>query len=331
MKEALFYKKEPLSKVRCVLCPHRCQLGNGKTGICRVRTNKDGVLYAMSYGQVAAYGLDPVEKKPLFHFHPGSQLLTYATKGCTLHCTYCQNYRISQENPDNTVELLPEALAELAQKYGALGVAASYSEPVVFYEFTEDTAWAARDRGMKSVVVTNGFLLEEPLKHWLTSIDAMKVDLKGNEVFYREVTGGQIDPVLRTIRMAFEAKVHVEVSLPLVPSLNDYHEDLAAVFDRLAAISPDIPLHILAYSPAYKVSLDPTPKETLLKAYEVATERLKFVYLGNVSNMQDQQTTWCPSCKKALIKREGHQVLENRLETGRCPDCQAEIPGVFHA
>lgn len=328
MREALYYKKEPLFRVRCVLCPHRCQLHKGQAGLCRVRVNHDGELMTTAYDEVAAYGLDPVEKKPLYHFLPGKSLLTYSTNGCTFHCTFCSNHAISQRDSP-TVHLGVSDLVDLAKGHGAVGLAASYGEPVVYFEFARDAARAARDQGLKSVAVTNGFILEGPLREWLKGLDALKVDLKGNDVFYREVCGGQADPVWRTIRIAWEAKVHVEVAMPLIPSLNDYHEDIEEMVAKLAEISPDIPFHIQAYSPAYKMSVDATPPEALVTAYGLAAEKLKYVYLQNVTGMTDKQTTYCPGCREALVVRDGNRMLENRLKEGKCPRCDCPIPGVF--
>lgn len=328
MKEALFYKSEPVMKTRCLLCPHRCNMKAGAAGLCRSRVNHEGILVSLNYEQVAAYSLDPVEKKPLYHFYPGTRFVTYGTNGCTFHCLFCCNEKISQKDAP-TVHLTADDLVGMAMKHKAKGVAASFSEPVVFYEFTQDTARAARAQGLKSVVVTNGFILEQPLRQWLPDIDAMKVDLKGSEVFYREVSGGQQEPILRTIRIAFESKVHVEVAIPLIPSLNDYHEDFSALIKSVAAISPLIPFHILSYSPANKMSVEATPLQTLDRAYELASEALRFVYLGNVTGVKEKQTTYCPRCRKALIKRDGLKVLENSLLGGACPGCGEKIPGYF--
>ncbi len=328
MREALYYKKEPLFRVRCVLCPHRCQMHKGQAGLCRSRVNQDGELMTTAYEEVSAYGLDPVEKKPLYHFLPGRDLLTYSGNGCTFRCTFCANHMISQEDAPTAHLGVPE-LVELARRHGAAGLAASYAEPVVFYEFVRDMAPCAREQGLKNVAVTNGFILEGPLRDWLPSLDALKVDLKGNEAFYREVCGGQADPVWRTVRIAHESGVHVETAMPLIPSLNDYHEDFDEMVGKLAEISPEIPFHIQAYTPAHRMSVDATPLEDLERAYEAASRSLKFVYLQNVSGVPDRQTTFCPDCREPLIRRDGNRVLENRLKEGQCPRCARAIPGVF--
>jgi pyruvate formate lyase activating enzyme len=327
-KEARYYKREPVMKVRCVLCPHRCLLGNHKVGICKVRYNNDGVLYTRIYGELTSYAMDPMEKKPLYHFYPGTQIFSIGTWGCNFKCTFCQNWQISQQQVA-TEHFETEDIIEIAFQNKSTGVAYTYNEPFIWYEFVQDTAKLVREKGMKNVLVTNGFVSEEPLKEMLPLIDAMNVDLKAsNENFYREVCGGQLAPVMRTIKMAHEAGVHVELTTLVIPTLND-KDDIEQMIDWVAEVSPDIPLHFSRYFPQYKMNIEPTEIETLLRAYELAKKKLKYVYIGNVPAETGGSDTYCPACGRTVIKREWLKVDMAGMENGNCKHCGAAIYGRF--
>lgn len=326
--EAKFYKKEPVMKTRCVLCPHRCSLGNNKTGLCKVRYNKDGILYSRIYGELTSYAMDPIEKKPLYNFYPGSHIFSIGSWGCNFRCTFCQNWQISQQKAA-TEHFEKEDIVETALQNGSIGVAYTYNEPFVWYEFVYDTAELVRKKGMKNVIVTNGYISEEPLKEMLPLIDAMNIDIKaGNENFYREVCGGQMAPVMRTIKLAYEAGVHVELTNLVIPSLNDT-DDLEKIVDFAAEISPDIPLHFSGYFPQYKMNMEPTETGTLLRAYELAKKKLKYVYIGNVPAGTGGSDTFCPQCGKPVIKREWLKIDMSGMENGKCKNCGSQIRGKF--
>jgi pyruvate formate lyase activating enzyme len=326
--EAKFYKKDAVNKVRCLLCPHRCLISNHKTGICQARRNEDGVLYAETYGELTSYAMDPVEKKPLYHFLPGTELFSIGSYGCNFKCTFCQNWQISQHKVA-TEHFEKEDIVRITGENGASGIAYTYNEPFIWHEFVFDTAKLAREKSLKNVLVTNGYVSEEPLREILPLIDAMNIDLKSlSESFYREVCGGQLEPVLRTIKLAYEAGVHVELTTLVIPGLND-GEDIEKITDWVAGISTDIPLHFSRYFPHYKMNLAPTDLEVLHNAYETGRKKLKYVYLGNVATDQGGCDTICPGCGSAVIKRDFIAIDTSGLFDGRCKKCNARIAGVF--
>ena len=280
-KEALYYEQVD-GKCQCHLCPRECLIAEGKSGSCFVRKNVGGRLWATNYGECSSIALDPIEKKPLFHFYPGRQILSLGTIGCNLHCQFCQNWQISQQGVP-TEECTPERAVELAlSAQDNLGIAYTYNEPLIWYEFVLDTSRLARQRGLKNVLVTNGLINREPLENLLPYIDAMNVDLKGmNEQFYRRVCGWAYEPVLETISTAV-GKCLVEVTTLLVPGHNDDLAELEGMVDWLAGISPDIPLHFSRYFPNYHFQAPATPEETLLRAREIALKQMSYVYVGNI-------------------------------------------------
>lgn len=320
--------------VRCNLCPHRCIIAAGERGTCRVRENRDGRLYSMVYGNPCAVHVDPIEKKPFYHFLPTAAAFSIATAGCNLRCLYCQNWTISQVPPEETenVDLPPEEVVRAAQAYQAPVIAYTYSEPSVFYEYVLATAQAGRKAGLRSVVISAGFINPEPLRRMCEVVDAIKIDLKGyDEDFYRTVCGGELQPVLESIRTIFQAGIHLEIVNLVVPTLNDRLDQLKALAHWVAEeLSPDIPLHFSRFFPQYKLAnLPPTPIETLVKAREVAMqEGLRFVYVGNVPG-DPGNNTYCPGCSRAVLVREGFAVREYHLNGDRCEYCSAQIPGVW--
>ena len=339
LKEALFYEKyqekyqsderadEQL--LRCKLCPHNCVIANGKVGICNVRKNVDGVLYSLNYGDVSSIALDPVEKKPLFHFYPGKYILSVGTWGCNFRCAFCQNWEISQERPYYIKNISPNELVDIAVSYlhqGNIGIAYTYNEPTIWYEYVYESARLARGNGLKNVLVTNGYINEEPLQMIAPFIDAMNVDLKAfNNDFYRKVCGGTYEPVLNTIRYCVEHDIHVEVTTLVVPGENDSEEELEMEFRTLSEISNSIPLHLSRYHPAYKYTKSPTHTDKLERLYELGRKYLKYVYLGNVWDSK-YESTYCPNCHTTVIIREGFKTeIVNLDEEGRCKVCNNQI------
>jgi len=322
------------SQVKCLLCPKGCLISEGKRGDCGVRENVGGTLYTMTYGNPCTRHIDPIEKKPLFHFLPGSAAYSISTAGCNLHCLYCQNWQISQVRPEDipSIRLMPEEVVEEALRYGSPSIAYTYAEPIIFYEYMYDMATVARSQGVRSVVISAGYINQEPLEQLCSVVDAIKIDLKGiNERFYREVCSATLGPVLETIRTIARSGIHLEIVNLVVPTLNDDLGDMR----ELAAwvrdeVGPDVPLHFSRFGPQYRLqNLPPTPVRTLRQAREIAMEEgLHYVYIGNVPG-DPAAHTYCPRCGDALILRSGFSVLEMHLEEGCCPFCGEEIPGVW--
>ena len=320
-------------KVQCELCPRLCILAPGQRGECRARENIQGELISLVYGSPCAVHIDPMEKKPLFHFLPGSPVFSVATAGCNLHCRFCQNWQISQRPPEETqnYDLPPDKLVEAAEKNGCQSIAYTYSEPIVFYEYMYDSSVLAHQRKMKNVMVTAGYINEKPLLELCPVIDAANVDFKGDADYYREVCLGTVEPVLRTLEIMQRQGVWLEITNLLVPTLNDQPEKIKWlakwIFDHLG---PDVPLHFSRFHPMYKLrNLPPTPLGTMKSARKIAREiGLNYVYIGNVPGLEGE-STFCPGCGKVLIKRIGYQILENNLRDGRCKFCGHPIPGVW--
>ncbi len=283
MKEALFYKETGNKTVQCFLCPHLCRIGEGHTGFCGVRSNKAGKLYSINYGRVASVALDPIEKKPLYHFHRGEFILSAGTVGCNLSCLFCQNWSISKEVQSPTESITSRFLIDKAKQLGSFGIAYTYNEPFVWYEFVYETAKLAREEGLKNVLVTNGYVSPEPLEEILPFIDAANIDLKSiRDEFYKKVCSGRVAPVLETIKKSCKA-CHVELTNLIIPTLNDSTEDLSGLVDWIYEnVGDSVPLHFSRYVPGDKMTLPPTPVATLKKAEEIAGSKLKSAYLGNV-------------------------------------------------
>ncbi len=271
MKEALFYEALPEEKVRCFLCPHNCVIAQGKRGICSVRQNHNGKLIALTYEHPASSQMDPIEKKPLYHFHPGSEILSFGSVGCNFSCGFCQNWSlVSSPVPRST---LPAAeVPILAEKHGSIGVAWTYNEPFIWYEYIMDAGRLVREAGLTNVLVTNGYVNPEPLRAMLPIIDAMNIDLKSiNDSFYRKNCKGRVDPVCETIRLS-HSECLVEVTNLLIPGENDSREDIERLVEFIAGVDKEIPLHFSRYFPHRSFESPPTPPETLLMAYEIAKQ-----------------------------------------------------------
>jgi pyruvate formate lyase activating enzyme len=282
MKEALYYERNEGKTVTCRLCPHRCRIAVGRRGLCGVRENRAGVLFSMNYGRVSSIALDPVEKKPLYHFHPGEFILSVGSVGCNLSCLFCQNWSISKEVETPTQAMSADKIIAQAKRLGSFGIAYTYNEPFISYEFVLETAARTKEAGLKNVLVTNGYVAQEPLEEILPYIDAMNIDLKSiRDEFYRKVCGGRVAEVQRTIEAA-APRCHVELTNLIIPTLNDSEEDLRDLVDWVCdKAGAHVPLHFSRYFPCYKMTLPPTPRETLQKAQDIAKKRLKYVYVGN--------------------------------------------------
>jgi len=278
-REAAHWRTEGPS-VRCELCPHRCLIPGGKQGICGVRENRDGRLVALTYGKVAAVQIDPVEKKPLYHFHPGKPILSIGSVGCNFHCGFCQNYHLVEKRVPLASVAIPDLL-QAARREGAVGISYTYNEPLIWYEFVTDCAREFRKAGMVNVLVTNGYVSPGPLAELLPLVDAMNIDLKSMDPeFYRNICGGKLGPVLDTIRGSARA-THVEITSLLVTGENDSEHAVRAVVDFVAGVNPEIPLHLSRYMPMYRFTAPPTPPGRLAAAFRIARERLRYVYVGN--------------------------------------------------
>ena len=333
-REALFYEKlSDMAAVRCLLCPKHCVVAEGRSGFCRVRRNVGGELVATGYGRCSACAVDPIEKKPLYHFYPGSLILSLGTVGCNLHCRFCQNWEIAHGDPE-TYELTPAEAVEIALRQKGddrrvIGMAYTYSEPIVWYEFVLEAARLAAQTGLKNVLVTNGVIEAGPMAELLPVIDAMNIDVKSfNNRYYQEVCAGSLEPVLRTVEAAVRGGCHVEVTTLLVTGLNDSDEEMRDLASWLASVDRGIPLHLSRYFPNYRMSIPATPTETLRRCREVASEYLDYVYTGNVLDSEGG-TTRCPECGTPLLERYGLRLSRSNLVDGSCPRCgrKADVVG----
>ena len=322
--EARYYEKLGDTKVQCHLCPHECVIADGRAGFCRVRRNEGGVLIATTYGRVASVAMDPIEKKPLYHFHPGSCVLSIGQAGCTYSCDFCQNWslldpRVPQDN------LSPEQTVELAKSESSFAIAYTYNEPYTGFEYVMDTSKIARQAGLKNVLVTNGYYMPEPWAELAPFTDAMNIDLKSiRDEFYTKYSHGQLAPVQRTIESAVQKGIHVEVTNLLITGLNDSERDISDLVDYMAGVSTEVPVHFSRYHPAHKMTLPPTPMESLELAHRIAKAKLKYVYLGNVSGMDGSDTT-CPECGAMLVRRSGYSIRIEKLKGTQCGSCGAKL------
>ena len=329
-----FQEKVEGNKVRCRICPHNCVIPDGKTGICRTRINRNGTLLSLAYGNPCSVSIDPIEKKPLFHFFPGEKIFSLATAGCNFRCLNCQNWQISQSAPDeiSNYDLSPRDVIRQAELSGTRLIAFTYTEPTVFYEYMYDTARTAHSRGMKTVIVSNGYINREPLLELIPYLDGANIDLKCFDIAtYHRLTGGQLQPVLDTLKILRENKVWLEITNLLIPSFNDKTEQIRSMCNWLADNGfIDTPIHFSRFFPNYKLTeTPPTPIETLIEAKKTAEDAgLKFVYIGNTHQPNGENTS-CPHCKRMIIGRTGFSVTENHVVKGKCRFCGTTIPGVW--
>ncbi|KPU46349.1 7-carboxy-7-deazaguanine synthase [Oxobacter pfennigii] len=325
MKEAGFYKKLKDNLVKCNLCPNYCVIENANLGSCRTRKNTGGTLYTLNYNRIAALALDPIEKKPLYHFYPGTKILSAGTLGCNLKCSFCQNWHIAQDDAD-TQEITGERLVDIAIKQESLGIAFTYNEPFIWYEYIYEIAKLCKKKGLKYVLVTNGYVNEEPLNEMLHLIDAMNIDVKGfTGKFYKDICKGILEPVKRTVEKA-ASQCHIEVTTLVVTDLNDTIDEIRELSLWLSSIDKNIPLHLSRYFPNYKLDNPPTPLNTLKMLYDEAKKHLNYVYLGNVADKDN--TTYCPKCKNPLVKR-GSNVTVEGIYKGKCKNCSESINIIY--
>ena len=358
LREARFYESLPDGKVRCTLCPHDCRIGEGARGACGVRYNRGGTLYTLVYDKVVAREVNPIEKKPLFHFYPGSFSYSISTVGCNLRCSFCQNWQISQWPKDHLPKHLqeddrdepepvcpqlaaldaeipgesvtPDALVNAALATGCRSMSYTFTEPTIFYELAYDTAVLARERGLGNTFVSNGFISEAPLRELAGVLDAANIDLKFfKEETYRRISRARLQPILEAIRLYHELGVWLEVTTLIIPDINDSDEELTQIAEFIASISPAIPWHVSRYYPAYRMwEHAPTTVHTLRRARDIGLGcGLRYVYEGNVPG-EGGENTYCHHCKALLIERYGFVVRNNRVRDGRCPDCGAGVDGI---
>lgn len=336
MHVARFFDKLSDGKVQCRLCAHECTIDPGRRGICGVRENRDGTLYSLVYGRLISGNVDPIEKKPMFHFLPGTRSYSIATVGCNFQCRHCQNSDISQYPHQHggaipgerrtPARVVAEALANRSAS-----IAYTYTEPTIFMEFAYDTAVLAREKGVRNIFVSNGFMTEASASAMATVLDGDNIDLKSfSDGFYRKVCKARLQPVLDTIQRMKSLGVWIEVTTLIIPGLNDSDDELRDIAAFLRATGPDIPWHVTAFYPTYKMLDRPrTPVETLRRAREIGLAAgLRYVYTGNIPG-DPGENTFCPSCGRLLIERRGFSILQNRIAEGACPECGVRIDGVW--
>jgi pyruvate formate lyase activating enzyme len=334
LKEALLYKKRGDSKVSCFLCSHHCLIADGKFGICNVRENRGGTLYTHAYGKLVARNIDPIEKKPLYHFFPGSTSFSIATPGCNFQCGFCQNWQISQIKEAKNLalrseEVKPEEIVNQAKRSGSKSISYTYTEPTIFFEYALDVGQLAKGEGLYNVFVTNGYMTEETIRMARPWLDAANVDLKSfDDAYYRKLCKGSLGPVLKSIELMKKLGIWVEVTTLVLPGRNDSPEELRKIAEFLSGTDPAIPWHISRFYPQYRMdTLESTPIKTLNRAYEIGKESgLRYVYLGNV--MGKGSDTECPQCGQVLIERVGFSVRKQKINEGKCPHCQNPIDGM---
>ena len=332
--EVMFYQKLPGQKVRCGICPRECLVPEGQRGWCGVRENHNGSYRLLVYGKVVSAHIDPIEKKPLYHYLPGTTALSVATAGCNFECKFCQNWEISQVRPEQipAADLPPAKLVKVAKARKVPTLAFTYNEPVIFYEYAHDAAKLARTAGIGSAMISNGFIREKPFRQLCEHLTAVKVDLKSfTDRFYRTICRGRLKPVLNTILTARKIGIHLELVVLVIPTLNDGDEELKNMAKWIVDnLGPDVPLHFSRFNPMYRLrNLPPTPLRTLQRAHQIARDAgVHYVYIGNVP-MNPANHTYCHKCGKRVIKRLGFLVRENLLRDGKCPNCGTAIPGVW--
>jgi pyruvate formate lyase activating enzyme len=332
--EAKLYHTLDKKRVQCDLCAHGCRIAEGKRGLCGVRQNIGGKLYTLNYGKAIAANLDPIEKKPLYHFLPGTEIFSVAAAGCNFRCKFCQNWQISQitKGKDGRIigeNLPPEQIVDLALEYQVQSIAYTYTEPTIFFEYAMDTAQLAHKQGLKNVFVTNGYQTPAAIEQMSGLIDAANIDLKAfTDDYYRRVCGASLQPVLDSIQNMYNKGIWIELTTLVIPGENDSKEELQQIAEFIAGIDKNIPWHISRFFPQYKMTqIEMTPLATMEMAYKLGKEAgLNYVYLGNVAE-ESYSNTSCPN-GHVVIKRHGY-LVENLLEQGACPECGAEVAGVF--
>jgi len=336
MKEALLYEKLGDKSVHCRLCAHECKIRDNGFGICGVRENSGGILYTHAYGNVVAANVDPVEKKPLYHFLPGSKSFSFAAAGCNFRCGFCQNWEISQIGPGVSSslkedEFLPNDIVDEALSNGCRSISYTYTEPTIFFEYAYDTARHARERSLRNIFVTNGYMTVACLKAISPYLDAANVDLKFfKDASYKKICSASLAPVLDSIKLMKDLGIWVEITTLVIPGINDSQEELASIARFILSVDKNIPWHVSGFHPDYKFKdYEQTPQETLRKAKKTGEDAgLKFVYAGNVYGWGND--TFCPFCNAELIKREGFKITKYNIKENTCGNCRSVIAGVFN-
>jgi pyruvate formate lyase activating enzyme len=333
LKEAMLYKKIEGDKVSCFLCSHHCHISDGRFGICSVRENKGGILYTHAYGELIAQNIDPIEKKPLYHFFPSSRSFSIAAIGCNFQCGFCQNWQISQVKEAGALglrpqEVKPEEVVRQAKRSASMSISYTYTEPTIFFEYAYEIGQVAKKEGLYNVFVTNGYMTKEMIQMIHPYLDAANIDLKSlSEDYYREICKGKLGPVLKSIEMMKKLNIWIEITTLVVPGQNDSEEELRKIASFIAGIDCSIPWHISRFYPQYKMEdLESTPMKVLHRAYDIGKEAgLRYVYLGNVG---DGNHTYCPQCNDLLIERLGYSIKEYKIREGRCLHCKSPIDGI---
>ena len=332
----MLYNPLEEGKVRCYLCNHRCTISPSKRGICGVRENREGKLYTLVFGRAISMNVDPIEKKPIFHLYPGSTSFSIATVGCNFRCLQCQNHEISQMSMDqdridgSTVS--PSKIVSLAKEYRCQSISYTYTEPTIYFEYAYETAALASKEGIKNIFVTNGYMTEEALKTIQPYLDAANVDLKSfQEKFYKEVCGARLKPVLENLRLMRQLGIWVEITTLVIPTLNDSDKEFEEIAQFILSLGPEVPWHISAFYPTYKMlNLPRTPASLLHRAREIGIRAgLQYVYCGNIPG-EEGEDTFCPHCGRRVIERAGFRVVKNEVVKGECCHCHTKIDGVWN-
>jgi len=327
-KEAKYFKKLEDNKIQCLLCPVECKLSEGQEGICFGRKVIDGKLIATNYAEVVSVHVDPIEKKPLYHFYPGQPIVSVGPNGCNMFCKHCQNWSISQER-QRTMTIMPDNLIEIAKKENSIGIAYTYTEPLIWFEYLLDACQLAHENGLVNVFVTNGYINPEPLDEIMPHVDALNIDVKSmRDDFYKKICKGKLATVKHTVEEAHAAGKHVEITYLIITDMNDSAEEINELVDWLAALDNKIPLHFSRYFPGYKLDNPTTPIETLKKAYEIARARLIYVYIGN-AYIEGTSDTMCPVCGNLLVNRSGYFISLAGIESGLCNKCKSSVDFVL--
>ncbi len=336
LTEARYYEKLPNRKIKCVLCPRECVIDDQETGYCGVRENHGGTYYTLVYGRPCSAHVDPVEKKPLFHFLPGTLAFSIATVGCNVLCKFCQNWQISQARPDQveSYDMPPQAIAKYARDSQSRSIAYTYTEPVIFTEYMHDCAYQGHQYNIKSVMISNGYIQAQPMKDLCAVLDAVKIDLKAfTEKFYQEMVAGHLQPVLDTLVLLKQMGMWTEIVYLMIPTLNDDPNELKQMCKWIAKeLGPEVPIHFTRFHPQYRLkNLPPTPIQTLETARKIALDTgLYFCYIGNVPG-HEGENTYCPGCKKIVVQRMGFQIIKNAInKNGKCQFCGHKIAGIWN-
>lgn len=331
IREGVLFDELPGKKIKCHVCSHRCTIAEGKVGICRTRQNKNGKIYTLIYNTVSSEAVDPIEKKPLYHFLPGTLSYSLGSIGCNFRCEHCQNWNISQVNPEEsyTMEITPETAIQRALESGSKSISWTYNEPAIWHEYTFDSAMLAKKAGLKTVYVTNGYITQEALRRIAPYLDAYRVDIKSfSEDFYRKICGARLAPVLESTKLAKELGMHVETVTLIIPGKNDSPGEITQIVQWVHDnVGIDTPMHFTRFHPMYKMDgLHPTSLDTLEMAHDIAKKAgMRFVYIGNVGGHK-YENTYCPKCNALLIDRLGFRVGAVKIRDGKCPECGETIP-----